>query len=563
MNQKKQYFDLIIRFAYLSGISVLTMTIGIPIYGSADDNILAGFVDGSYTGESEKRLIFIRPLIGQILNILQTEMPNLGIYSLFLLFLLITSFSIFGTTMDRRFENTNFPKLLQISWLTLSSPTIIWFTLAPTYTSISILCTCLCLMSLFINVLFNKKSYLLLIITCIAFILSVLVRPEGAVGSISLSILPLAYLVYKNRKINIKKIVLITLILIPILIYDYYLQSSTNSNSWSKYDNWNIIRHQVQHRVAENYLSDLRETNKWSIPEYHLFMDLSFGDERIFDKEWLLPAYENTNFTRNVSGVFNAKPLSVLQKMYTLLFKYYGLITLQIILSIWIVSQIKSTRIEKTIIIITSWAPVYLATYLMVATLHTPERSVYPLFLLPTILLLTQAKTFQGRIGSSLSNKLWIPIIVLSVLLFTFSPNGLVKQISLNRSQKESAAILQKELKSLGEDVIFVGPGNAELYDRSNPYLPSAQWSQPKMISAGNWETFSPYWYKRIDFLGLTGDSIYESLFTENVYWLGATVPDTAYMVELFLKDNGYPKANRENIVSFSHGETLFKYLPN
>jgi hypothetical protein len=34
-------------------------------------------------------------------------------------------------------------------------------------------------------------------------------------------------------------------------------------------------------------------------------------------------------------------------------------------------------------------------------------------------------------------------------------------------------------------------------------------------------------------------------------------------MVELFLKENGYPKTNRENVANFTHGETLFKFLPN
>jgi hypothetical protein len=83
------------------------------------------------------------------------------------------------------------------------------------------------------------------------------------------------------------------------------------------------------------------------------------------------------------------------------------------------------------------------------------------------------------------------------------------------------------------------------------------------MITSGNWETFSPYWYKRIEYLGLSGGSIYESLFSEKAYWLSFSVPDTSYMVELFLKENGYPKTNRENVANFTHGETLFKFLPN
>jgi len=563
INQKNQYYDFFIRITYLTVISLLVITIGNPLFGTVDDNILAGFVDGSYTGEREKRLIFIRPFVGQILNILQILMPHLGVYSLFLLILLIVSFSVFGTAVFWRDENKHFQKISQISWVILSTPTVIWFSLAPTYTAVSILCTILCLVSLLTSILFNKKSYFLLFVATVTLGIGFLVRPEGAIGSIAVSILPLAYLVYKHQIINFKKVILVISILLPIFIYDNYLQANTKTSAWIKYENWNELRHQVQHRVSEDYLLDLREKNSWSIPEYHLFQDLSFGDERIFDSQWLLPAYENTKFTRNIDGILRANPLKVTQKMFSLLFNYYGLIIIQIILSIWIISRIKSTRIEKTIVILTSWFPVYLALYFMVSTLHTPERSVYPLFLLPNILLVTQSNLFQEKHGSIISRKIWTPLIFLSVFLLFYSTHGLGHQFSLNRSEKESAAILEKELNSLGREVIFIGPGNSELYDRRNPYLAPAQWSQPKMITAGNWETFSPHWYKRIDFLGVTGNSIYESLFNENIYWLGSSVPDTAYIVELFLNENGYPDANRENIANFSHGEALFKYLPN
>ena len=180
-------------------------TIGNPIYGTTDDNILAGFVDGSYTGEREKRLIFIRPFVGQILNILQILMPHLGVYSLFLLFLLIVSLSIFGTTVFWSDEIQHFQKISQISWVILSTPTIIWFSLAPTYTAVSILCTILCLVSLSTSILFNKKSYFLLFVATVTLGIGILVRPEGAIGSIAVSILPLAYLMYKHRIYNFKK----------------------------------------------------------------------------------------------------------------------------------------------------------------------------------------------------------------------------------------------------------------------------------------------------------------------------------------------------------------------
>ena len=53
-------FDFLIRFLSLTLLSGITVFIGHPIYGTTDDSILAGFVDGSYTGDREKKLIFIQ-----------------------------------------------------------------------------------------------------------------------------------------------------------------------------------------------------------------------------------------------------------------------------------------------------------------------------------------------------------------------------------------------------------------------------------------------------------------------------------------------------------------------
>ena len=71
--------DFTARFIFLSIFATAVALFGKPVFGTTDDNILAGFVDGSYTGERESKLIFIRPLIGTILNVFQGALPNLGV----------------------------------------------------------------------------------------------------------------------------------------------------------------------------------------------------------------------------------------------------------------------------------------------------------------------------------------------------------------------------------------------------------------------------------------------------------------------------------------------------
>jgi hypothetical protein len=145
---------------------------------------LAGFVDGSYTGEREKRLIFIRPFIGNILHFLQGVFPGVGMYSTFLTLMVILSFSIFGTVIFTAQNYRKSKNIFQYSWYLVSFVTILWFTLNPTYTAASILVTALILMiiTLYIFVPTKGKKYSTAVTLGTLFTSGFLIRPEGAFG---------------------------------------------------------------------------------------------------------------------------------------------------------------------------------------------------------------------------------------------------------------------------------------------------------------------------------------------------------------------------------------------
>ena len=559
------HFDFLIRFLFLSLSSVLIIFLGWPIYGTSDDNVLAGFVDGSYTGEREKRLVFIRPLIGNILYFLQGIFPGIGMYSAFLTWMVILSFSIFGTVIFTEQNSTGSKSIFQYSWYSISFATILWFTLTPTYTAASILVTVLILMTmtLYIFLPTMRKNYFTPVTLGILFSCGFLIRPEGALGVIAVSIGVFLYLGLKFKNVNFKPLVLVISIFCICILLDFFLQKSSSNSDWEKYDRWNGLRHQVQHRVSQNYLGDLREQNNWTIPEYHLFMDLSFGDEKVFNYEWLKPAFESTNFTRGVSGVLNVNKTDNILKVFNLLQNYYFLVLLQFVMAIIYFSRLSLSLRQKTSLISSIWITFFAALYWTTATLHTPERSVFPLLLLPTIFLLTLAGT-PLLINRVKSGPIFNTTVRILVIIISFSiAFSLTQTIEYNLNYKKSASILKDELNKFSKNGVFVGPGGTEIYETRNPFIGKAQWESPKMITVGSWDTFSPHWYKRIDLLELTGDSIYESLFSEKIYWLGATVPDTAYMIELFLKENYFPNVNREKIANFSQEELLFKFLPN
>ena len=209
-------FDFLIRFLSLTLLSGITVLIGHPIYGTTDDSILAGFVDGSYTGEREKNLIFIRPIIGYILNPIQNIFPSYGVYAIFLLLILITSFSIFGTVVNGRIHQKHTALSSEVLWIIISSTTTVWFTLNPTYTAVSIIATGMTFMVIMRIILFDEfKNYkTILFFATLILCLSAFIRPEGAIGAITLSIFPLVYSFITKKKFEYKKILLVLISLI-------------------------------------------------------------------------------------------------------------------------------------------------------------------------------------------------------------------------------------------------------------------------------------------------------------------------------------------------------------
>lgn len=558
----KVHIDFLIRFLFLSFLSLLIIYLGWPIYGTSDDNVLAGFVDGSYTGEREKRLIFIRPLIGNILYFFQGIFPGVGIYSAFLTFMVIFSFSIFGTVIFTLQSFRSNKNLFQYSWYSISFVTIIWFTLTPTYTAASILVTVLNLIaiSLYIFMPTIRKSYFMPVTLGILFSCGFLIRPEGAFGVLAVSIGVFLYLGFNFENLNFKPFALIMLTICIFILSDYFLQRISTNSEWEKYDKWNGLRHQVQHRVSQNYLGNLREQIDWSIPEYHLFMDLSFGDEKVFNYEWLKPAFDSTNFTRGINGVLNVNKIDNILKVSNLLKSYYYLVLLQFVIAILYLSRIPLHLRQKIILIFSIWTPFLTALYWTTATLHTPDRSVFPLLVLPTIFLLTLAgtPTLINRIKRSSMFKTIVGTLVLIISISIVS--SISETVKYNLNYKKSAKILKDELNKFSKDGVFIGPGGTEIYETRNPFIGRAQWESPKMITVGSWDTFSPYWYQRNSNFDINGDSIYEALFNADVYWLSYPVPDTSNLIELFLKENGQNEMNRLKVADLQGGQLLSKF---
>ena len=557
------YLDLAKRIAFLSVLALISAVFGRPVYGTTDDNILSGLVSGSYTNDYESKLIFIQPFVGLIMTFGQSILPIFQFYSLFLLALVIVAFSVYGNFLIKINERILRKNILNLFWVGISAPTIIWFTLAPTYTATSIIVTSLSTMTISLLIFDQKKSNIIvLFLVSSIFSLGYLIRPEGALGTMAIILLPLIYLFVQKRYLNTRSLMLIVFFFGLFISVDYGVQKINNSESWQNYDNWNSMRHQIQHRVGQDSLLDSRESNQWTIPEYHLFMDLAFGDEKVFKNSWIKPAFESTKTYRGISGLVNANFTEVTKNLFSVLFNYYQLILIQLIFMFLLFRTLTTSVNLKFFATLTAWSPVLLALYFTVATLHAPERSIYPILVMPSIVVFTLLIFLDNKVNVVRDSKIFYFLSTLFLLLLLFSDKGIVDQVNSNSKNIKSANLLSGELIKFDNQAIFIGPGNTEFYNYANPYTTPAQWKIPKIITSGNWDTFSPHWYKRNKFVGIQNKSVYEALFNKDVYWLSNNLPDTSYLVELFLKENGFPAANRQNVAVFPEGQMLYKFLP-
>jgi hypothetical protein len=554
------FFDFVLRFIVLSIFATVVAILGKPVFGTTDDNILAGFVDGSYTGERESKLIFIRPLIGTILNIFQELLPNMGVYSIFLLALLIASFSNFGTLISSRSENSFSQKIFNYLWLLTSIPIISWFTLNPTYTAASMVITLVSLMSLVILIFSKnmKKLTFVVIMTTILFTFGFLIRPEGGIGIILVAIPVISLIFLQQRSLNLPKLLITMFSLLIILGFDAVSQSKLNNSDWEEYDKWNNLRHQVQHREGQNYLGQLQTVNDWTESETNLFMTLAFGDENTFNAEWLKPAFDSTSFTRGVSGVINANIFEVLGKMLKILETYPYVIVVQLSVFLIILNSFQMNVLGKLKVFLAIYLTIVAALYYMSATLHAPERGVIPILYSSTLMLITTILFFKLKDNIKIT---YISILCLGVIgLAMFSPKGILESRSKNIVNTELAILTSKELIEYNDKAIYIGPGNSEFYEYQNPYTNLAYWKTPIIITAGNWETFSPHWKKRLRFYGIDQTSIYNELFKENRFWFANPIPDTSYMVELYLRDQGLADFNRQGALDLKSGYVLLQF---
>ena len=539
------------RTIILTIFSIFLITLADPIYGTTDDKILAGFVDGSYTGDLELRSIFIQPIANVFMLPFYYILPNFGWYFLLQLLFLILGLSLVSDEINAIRPILN-NLIFAISILILS-----WFVPQPTFTAASFL---ICLIGILLLILIANRVELdkfRLFAVVILLLYSFALRTEAFLGTLSLLIVPICFHYRKILNLilkNLRMIILVTIVFFPA---NYMLLKVTENSGWQEYDNWNSYRHQLQNRVSQNFILENIDKIGWSVPEHNLFVDLSYGDASTFNSDWIKPAFDLTRDKTGITGLVNADFSLTSNKMFKIIVEQQA-VTIGVFILLFVLFLVFTTY-RSLIALIFSVTSILFYLYFISSTLHTPERIVVPLIFSTLFIYITLIINDKQRDIVDV-NKLNL-LIFASITLTLISHNGFLDSY-INRNTKiEYSENVKRVLDPFSKRYIFIGSVGTEVNHLVNPYYQSESQNEIKSIISGNWETFSPYWYKRNEKLGVVSKNVYQELLSNsNAVWMSKKIPDTSYSIELYLRERQINGFNRTGITTSLYDLNLYHF---
>ena len=539
------------RTIILTIFSILLITLADPIYGTTDDKILAGFVDGSYTGDHELRSIFIQPITNVFMLPFYYILPNFGWYFLFQLFFLILGLSLVSDEINAIKPILN-NLIFAISILILS-----WFVPQPTFTAASFL---ICLIGILLLILIANRVELdkfRVFAVVILLLYSFALRTEAFLGTLSLLIVPICFHYRKILNLILKNLSMIILVSLVFFPSNYMLLKVTENSGWQEYDNWNSYRHQLQNRVSQNFILENIDKIGWSVPEHNLFVDLSYGDASTFNSDWIKPAFDLTRDKTGITGLVNADFSLTSNKMFKIIVEQQA-VTIGVFILLFVLFLVFTTY-RSLIALIFSVTSILFYLYFISSTLHTPERIVVPLIFSTLFIYITLIINDKQRDIVDV-NKLNL-LIFASISLTVISHNGFLDSY-INRNTKiEYSENVKRVLDPFSKRYILIGSVGTEVNHLVNPYYQSESQNEIKSIISGNWETFSPYWYKRNEKLGVVSKNVYQELLSNSkTLWITKKIPDTSYSIELYLRERQINGFDRTGITTSLYDLNLYQF---
>lgn len=489
------------------------------IYGTNDDYLINSFLNGKYSGTNDYHLTFINEIAGRVLAELYKLFPNVPIYGIFLVSILVIS--LVGPIIFQIKQNNNFSIILIISWLISSILITNWFVLNPTYTSASMMISSFGYLVIFIliNNKFSKRMYYFAVVLLF---MGYLLRVDGFQSS-SLIWMPLilASVGYQTfyKKINYKIFINASTVLASIIPIVFVTFVNLNiDNEWKDFYEFNKKRGSIETTTRIISL----EANKTTLDiEDDLLTGLqnfTIIDQANLNNEVLDELIVKSNSSQWVSGLIN--PAVDVKLRIQGLYKYGGLVALMLLLPL--AASLVNTRNRIYFFYFGLISSLILFSfYFLLSTAKIEERVIIPLAL---NLWFFAFAFFGGKQVKSGSKSLILYVIFTMAFLSIFSkhihdPTYFKERSKWNKGAIDFSKQQRAALFEIGDKPIFVGPITSIRLNWASPYE-VIQDKDPNFISFG-WHNFSPTWDEKNKRLFNNDKTIFENLINnKQIYFV-------------------------------------------
>ena len=523
-------------------------------YGTSDDWILDGWLNSNYTGKFEKESVFVSAIFSNSISYLYSLQLSIAWYSIILMSITLVALTHWLTisTLENTIKKRYFLIIINSSVTVIF---LLWSYIGITFTSTAIICAVVGLYSLIKSQIEINASKINIIMGCTLLLAAYIIRPESLIGAIAL-FTPLIFLIIKkNKKTNfqkLKNLMPVIIIFFVTVIVNNYLEEN-QSKEMKQFRTWVYKVQLFSDRPRLMELENVLDKAKWSANDYHMFSDMIYFDNLVFDEKWLENGILATNDyyqTPNLS--FETFKLILSKYSYNisyLLPTFIGAVVLSLFLY-------RRKWDKDQVFFVISTLTVFAGIHLFLGIfMHNVPRVSLPLILGLLVILSCNWQELTTKLEQI---RFQYAFLFLYFMCLIFTINGMNESRNIIDQQIDQSIATSNSIdKNYSGEVILV-PGRQEFNQMRNPYNYVEKDPNPNVMMIGNWDTFSPQWDKRLLNLNLDSKNLSKDLLIKsNILWASQDIPEATVHILDFFSENNYGEYKFNKIVTLPNKATL------
>ena len=523
-------------------------------YGTSDDWILDGWLNSNYTGQFEKESVFVSAIFSNSISYLYSLQLSIAWYSIILISITLVALTHWLTisTLENTIKKRNILIIINSSAAVIF---LLWSYIGITFTSTAIICAVVGLYSLLKSQIEINASKININMGCTLLLAAYIIRPESLIGAIAL-FTPLIFLIIKkNKKTNfqkLKNLMPVIIIFFVTVIVNNYLEENQSTET-KQFRTWVYKVQLFSDRPRLMELANVLDKAKWSANDYHMFSDMIYFDNLVFDEKWLENGILATNDyyqTPNLS--FETFKLILSKYSYNisyLLPTFIGAAVLSLFLY-------RRKWDKDQVFFVISTLTVFAGIHLFLGIfMHNVPRVSLPLILGLLVILSCNWQELTTKLEQK---RFQYAFLFLYFMCLIFAINGMNESRKIIDQQIDQSIATSNLIdKNYSGEVILV-PGRQEFNQMRNPYNYVEKDPNPNVMMIGNWDTFSPQWDKRLLNLNLDSKNLSKDLLIKsNILWASQDFPEATVHILDFFSENNYGEYKFNKIVTLPNKATL------